>query len=76
MKPHQIGLATGIIGASSYFLSFFSGPLMGYLTKAYGYLMALDIVVVTFEAILIVVAFMMKETQRQEEVQKSEETAG
>lgn len=76
VKPHQIGLATGIIGASSYFLSFFSGPLMGYLTKAYGYLMALDIVVVTFEAILIVVAFMMKETQRQEEVKKSEETAG
>nr|WP_320147151.1 MFS transporter [uncultured Anaeromusa sp.] len=76
VKPHQIGLATGIIGASSYFLSFFSGPLMGYLTKAYGYLMALDIVVVAFEAILIVVAFMMTETQRQEEVLQSEETAG
>lgn len=76
VKPHQIGLATGIIGASSYFLSFFSGPLMGYLTKAYGYLMALDIVVVAFEAILIVVALMMKETQRQEAVLPSEETAG
>ncbi|NCB77867.1 MAG: MFS transporter [Negativicutes bacterium] len=75
VKPHQIGLATGIIGASSYFLSFFSGPLMGYLTKAYGYLMALDIVVVAFEAILIVVAFLMTETQRQEAVLKSEETA-
>lgn len=76
VKPHQIGLATGIIGASSYFLSFFSGPLMGYLTKAYGYLMALDIVVVAFEALLIVVALMMKETQRQEAVLPSEETAG
>ncbi|MEN6566416.1 MAG: MFS transporter [Veillonellales bacterium] len=64
VKPHQIGLATGIVGASSYFLSFFSGPLMGYLTKAYGYLAALDIVVVAFEAILIVIAVCMVETQK------------
>ncbi|MEN6411346.1 MAG: MFS transporter [Veillonellales bacterium] len=64
VKPHQIGLATGIVGASSYFLSFFSGPLMGYLTKAYGYLAALDIVVVAFEAILIVIAICMVETQK------------
>ena len=64
VKPHQIGLATGIVGASSYFLSFFSGPLMGYLTKAYGYLAALDIVVVAFEAILVVIAIVMVETQK------------
>ncbi|MBP2651113.1 MAG: transporter [Firmicutes bacterium] len=66
VKPHQIGLATGIVGASSYFLSFFSGPLMGYLTNAAGYLMALDIVVVAFEAVLIVIALVMAETQNKE----------
>ncbi|MCI1821618.1 MAG: MFS transporter [Megasphaera sp.] len=60
----QIGLATGIVGASSYFLSFFSGPLMGYLTDSLGYLNALDIVVVAFEATLIVVAVIMKETHK------------
>lgn len=66
VQPYQIGLATGIIGASSYFLSFFSGPLMGYLTKVYGYLAALDIVVVAFEAVLVVIAIFMVETQKKE----------
>jgi sugar phosphate permease len=59
----QIGLATGIVGASSYFLSFFSGPLMGILTSTLGYAAALDIMVVTFEAVLFGVAIVMKETQ-------------
>lgn len=59
----QIGLATGIVGASSYFLSFFSGPLMGFLTSTLGYAAALDIMVVTFEAVLFGVAIVMKETQ-------------
>lgn len=59
----QIGLATGFVGASAYFLSFFSGPLMGGLTGAFGHAAALDIIVVGFEAVLVVVALMMKETQ-------------
>jgi sugar phosphate permease len=67
VSPAQIGLATGIVGASSYFLSFFSGPLMGYLTKTCGYLMALDIVVVAFEALLFIVAIIMKETQKKKQ---------
>ncbi len=68
----QIGLATGIVGASSYFLSFFSGPLMGYLTKTMGHMMALDIVVVAFEAVLIIIAVFMKETQKKEEAPATE----
>ena len=60
----QIGLATGLVGASSYFLSFFSGPFMGWLTSTWGHMIALDIVVVTFEAVLVVVAIIMKETQK------------
>lgn len=39
---------------------------MGYLTKAYGYLAALDIVVVAFEAVLVVIAIFMVETQKRE----------
>lgn len=64
VSPGQIGLATGIIGASSYCLSFFSGPLMGYLTDTCGYLTALDIVVVAFEAVLVVIALLMPETRK------------
>ena len=60
----QIGLATGLVGASSYFLSFFSGPFMGWLTSTWGHMIALDIVVVTFEATLVFIAFIMKETQK------------
>lgn len=60
----QIGLATGLVGASSYFLSFFSGPFMGWLTSTWGHMIALDIVVVAFEAVLVVVAIIMKETQK------------
>ena len=63
VSQKQIGLATGLVGASSYFLSFFSGPFMGWLTSTWGHMIALDIVVVTFEAILVIVAFIMKETQ-------------
>lgn len=63
--PHaQIGMATGIVGASSYFLSFFSGPLMGFLTKTLGNTAALDIIVVAFEALLVIVAICMNETQK------------
>ena len=53
VSTSQIGLATGIVGASSYFLSFFSGPLMGFLTTTLGHVAALD----------IIVALLMKETQ-------------
>lgn len=60
----QIGLATGLVGASSYFLSFFSGPFMGWLTKTWGHMIALDIVVVIFEAVLVLLAIFMKETQK------------
>ena len=49
VSTSQIGLATGIVGASSYFLSFFSGPLMGFLTTTLGHVAALDIIVVAFE---------------------------
>ena len=63
VSTSQIGLATGIVGASSYFLSFFSGPLMGFLTTTLGHVAALDIIVVAFEACLFIVALLMKETQ-------------
>ncbi len=63
VSSQQIGLATGIVGASSYFLSFFSGPLMGFLTNTLGHAAALDIIVVAFEAVLVIVAIFMKETQ-------------
>ena len=63
VSPQQIGLATGIVGASSYFLSFFSGPLMGFLTNTLGHAAALDIIVVAFEAVLVIIAIFMKETQ-------------
>ena len=63
VSSQQIGLATGIVGASSYFLSFFSGPLMGFLTSSLGHVAALDIIVVAFEVSLFVVAIIMKETQ-------------
>lgn len=56
-------MATGIVGASSYFLSFFSGPLMGFLTTTLGHVAALDIIVVAFEFCLFIVALLMKETQ-------------
>ena len=48
-------------------LSFFSGPLMGFLTSTLGHAAALDIIVVAFEAVLVVVAFFMKETQHRAE---------
>ena len=67
VSRQQIGLATGIVGASSYFLSFFSGLLMGFLTSTLGHAAALDIIVVAFEAVLVVVAFFMKETQHRAE---------
>lgn len=70
VSRQQIGLATGIVGASSYFLSFFSGPLMGFLTSTLGHAAALDIIVVAFEAVLVVVAFFMKETQHRGEEEK------
>lgn len=63
VSPQQIGLATGIVGASSYFLSFFSGPLMGFLTSTLGHMAALDIIVVAFETCLFILALLMKETQ-------------
>ena len=66
VSPQQIGLATGIVGASSYFLSFFSGPLMGFLTSTLGHMAALDIIVVAFEACLFVVALLMKDTQNKQ----------
>ena len=44
VSRQQIGLATGIVGASSYFLSFFSGLLMGFLTSTLGHAAALDII--------------------------------
>ena len=64
VSQKQIGLATGLVGASSYFLSFFSGPFMGWLTSTWGHMIALNIVVVAFEAVLVVVALFMKETQK------------
>lgn len=65
----QIGLATGLVGASSYFLSFFSGPFMGWLTKTWGHMIALDIVVVLFEAVLVILAIFMKETQKKDPIE-------
>lgn len=60
----QIGLATGLIGACLYFASFFSGPAMGYLTKQYGHLVALDIIVIGLQSLIIITAFMMTESQK------------
>lgn len=62
----QVGLATGLVGACLYFASFFSGPAMGYLTKHYGHLVALDIIVIGLQAMIIVMALLMKETQKKE----------
>lgn len=67
----QIGLATGLVGASSYFLSFFSGPFMGWLTKTWGHMIALDIVVVIFEAVLVLLAIFMKETQKKHHIESN-----
>ena len=36
---------------------------MGFLTSTLGHAAALDIIVIAFEAVLVVVAFFMKETQ-------------
>lgn len=72
VSTSQIGLATGIVGASSYFLSFFSGPLMGFLTTTLGHVAALDIIVVAFEFCLFIVALLMKETQNHHLHEKTE----
>jgi len=64
VESRHVGLATGLVGACMYFASFFSGPAMGYLSKTYGYIAALDIIVVGFEVVLVVVALLMKETQQ------------
>ena len=37
---------------------------MGWLTSTWGHMIALDIVVVTFEATLVFIALIMKETQK------------
>ena len=37
---------------------------MGWLTSTWGHMIALNIVVVAFEAVLVVVALFMKETQK------------
>ncbi|HWQ62480.1 MAG TPA: MFS transporter, partial [Negativicutes bacterium] len=62
VEPRQVGLATGLIGAMMYFSSFFSGPATGFLTKQYGHLVALDVIVVGFEAALLLLAICMPET--------------
>lgn len=67
VETRQVGLATGLIGAATYFTSFFSGPATGYLTKQYGHLVALDIIVVAFEAALILLALFMPETLKRRE---------
>ena len=72
VSTSQIGLATGIVGASSYFLSFFSGPLMGFLTTTLGHVAALDIIVVAFESCLFIVALLMKETQNRHLSEKTD----
>ena len=64
VEPRQVGLATGLIGACMYFTSFFSGPATGFLTKQYGHIVALDIIVIAFEAALILLAIFMPETQK------------
>ena len=63
VKPYQIGLATGLVGACMYLSSFFSGPLTGYLTKGFGYLVAFDVVVIAFEVALFILAIFMKESR-------------
>ena len=40
---------------------------MGFLTSTLGHAAALDIIVIAFEAVLVVVAFFMKETQHRAE---------
>ncbi len=67
VEPHQVGLATGLVGATMYFSSFFSGPATGYLTKQYGDLVALDVIVVGFEAALLLLALSMPETMKKAE---------
>ncbi|MCX7781787.1 MAG: MFS transporter [Negativicutes bacterium] len=60
----QIGLATGLIGACMYFTSFLSGPGTGYLTKQFGHLIALDVIVIGFQTAIIILALVMNETQK------------
>ena len=60
----QIGLATGLIGACMYFTSFFSGPGTGYLTTTFGHLIALDVIVIAFQAAIVIYALLMPETQK------------
>lgn len=62
VEPRQVGLATGLIGAAMYFTSFFSGPATGYLTKQFGHMVALDVVVIAFEIALAGVALVMTES--------------
>lgn len=64
VEPRQVGLATGLIGACMYFSSFFSGPATGFLTKQYGHLVALDVIVIAFQCALIVMGLVMPETQK------------
>jgi len=67
VEPRQVGLATGLIGACMYFSSFFSGPATGYLTKQFGHLVALDVIVIGFEAALLLLAIVMPESMRRAE---------
>jgi len=62
----QMGLATGLIGACTYFFSFLSGPAIGWLTKSFGHVAALDLVFIAFEAALFLAALLMRESQRKQ----------
>jgi MFS family permease len=62
VEPRQVGLATGLVGACMYFSSFFSGPMTGYLTTAFGYITALDIIVIAFQLSILVLTVVMPET--------------
>lgn len=66
VKPEQVGLATGLIGACIYFCSFFSGPAMGFITEKFGHMAALDSLVVGFEVALVILAIFMKETMKKQ----------
>lgn len=66
VSTSQIGLATGLIGACMYFTSFFSGPGTGYLTKQFGHLVALDVIVIGFQAAIIILALVMNESQKRD----------
>lgn len=76
VEPKQVGLATGLIGAAMYFSSFFSGPATGFLTKQFGHLVAMDIIVIAFEAGLVVLALFMPETQKKAAVLQAGGTGG